>query len=69
MLRMSEHFAARLKSQSPHVKDQITLAFRLALCRSPTGEELTVTVAYAERFGLTNACRVILNLNEFAFVD
>ena len=34
-----------------------------------TAEELTATVDYATQFGLANACRVILNLNEFAFVD
>lgn len=69
MVRMSEHFATRLQSHEADLKDQIRLGFRLALSRIPTDEELASTVAYAKQFGLVNACRVVLNLNEFAFVD
>jgi hypothetical protein len=69
MVRMSEHFAARLSTECAEVDEQITLAFRLAFGRSPSVDELTATVGYARQFGLANACRVILNLNEFAFVD
>ena len=41
----------------------------VAVAREPTGEELTALRAYAKEHGLANACRVILNLNEFVFVD
>lgn len=69
MVRMSEHFATRLKSQDPDLKNEVVAAFRIALGRLPSAEELTATKEYAEQFGLANACRVVLNLNEFAFVD
>ena len=32
-------------------------------------DELAALEDYAKREGLENACRVILNLNEFSFVD
>ena len=35
----------------------------------PRPEERTALAAYARKHGLANACRVILNLNEFVFVD
>lgn len=69
MVRMSEHFAARLKAQDPDLKEEIVAAFRIAISREPTGEELQATADYATQFGLANACRVIMNLNEFAFID
>ena len=44
-------------------------AFREALARAPSSEEKANLAAYAQQHGLANACRVIFNLNEFAFVD
>ena len=55
--------------QSSLAQQQTTLAFRLALGRSPNGEEQAALTKYAARHGLAQTCRVILNLNEFAFVD
>jgi hypothetical protein len=39
------------------------------LCREPTAEERQALEAYAKAHGLPNTCRVMLNLNEFVFVD
>ncbi|MBL9185558.1 MAG: DUF1553 domain-containing protein [Verrucomicrobiaceae bacterium] len=58
---MAKHFATHAGS--------VKQAFLLALAREPNAEELTALEAYAKREGLENACRVILNLNEFSFVD
>ncbi len=69
MVRMSEHFAERLQVASSDVPEQIEQAFWLALSRPPTPEEQSALVAYVAQFGLPNACRVILNLNEFVFID
>jgi mono/diheme cytochrome c family protein len=67
-LAMAKQFAARVeKAGDPSA--QITTAFRLALARPPSTEELHTLTAYAAQFGLANTCRAILNLNEFAFVD
>ncbi len=69
MLRMSEHFAARVDASAKTPAEKITAAFRLTLSRDPTAEELSELTAYAEKYGMANTCRVILNLNEFLFVD
>ena len=47
---------------------QIDAAFRLALGRPASTDEITELSAYATRHGLANACRLILNSNEFLFV-
>jgi multidrug efflux pump subunit AcrA (membrane-fusion protein)/mono/diheme cytochrome c family protein len=69
MVRMSEHFASRVATAADDRSSQVKIAFRLAIGREPTREELAQLSAYADEFGLPNACRVILNLNEFVFVD
>ncbi|HEX3148886.1 MAG TPA: DUF1553 domain-containing protein [Gemmataceae bacterium] len=61
MLAMAKHMAARA--------GDVNEAFRLALGREPKVKERQVLEAYAKEHGLPNACRVILNLNEFVFVD
>jgi hypothetical protein len=48
---------------------QTALAFEAALARPPMPAELDALASYAERHGLANACRMILNCNEFMFVD
>ena len=66
---MAKHFAARVTKEASGLEAQTQRAFVLALSRSPTNDELTPLIDYAKREGLENACRVILNLNEFSFVD
>ena len=68
-LVMSKNFAERVEKGGGNVNDQVTAAFTMALCRAPGDEELAPLVEYARRHGLANACRVLLNLNEFVFVD
>jgi len=69
MVRMSVHFADRLKKLSDDPLKQITEAYRITIGRNPTEGELAAMTAYAKEFGLANACRVMFNLNEFVFVD
>jgi len=66
---MAGHFAARVEKLANDLPGQVTAAYRLALGRSPEKVELDDLVSYARRHGLANACRVIMNLNEFVFVD
>ncbi len=66
---MAKHFADRAERSGGDLGSKVTAAFRLALGRSPNEEELRGLVEYAAEHGLANACRVILNLNEFVFVD
>ena len=69
VLYMTERFAERIGDSEDDVSAQIGKAFRLAVAREPTHEEQRILTDYARQFGLKNACRVILNLNEFVFVD
>jgi hypothetical protein len=43
--------------------------YRLALQREPSATELQLVSGYAEQHGLENASRLVLNSNEFLFVD
>jgi hypothetical protein len=49
--------------------ERVAAAVRLALGREPTTVERKALASHAKEHGLANACRVILNLNEFVFVD
>jgi len=69
VLRQTEHFAARLRRSSPSLPSQIKAAYELALSRAPRAEELRLLSDYAKRHGLENLCRVILDSNEFLFID
>lgn len=69
VLSMSRHTALRIAAASPDETTQIDSLFRLALGRFPSAEERDSLMEYARQHGLSQACRVILNLNEFAFVD
>jgi hypothetical protein len=69
MVRQSELFAERLRGLSPDPSRQVEAAYRLALGRLPTRQEREELTAYARRHGLANACRLLLNCNEFLFVD
>ncbi|MCE9567683.1 MAG: DUF1553 domain-containing protein [Planctomycetes bacterium] len=66
---MAQHFAARVEKLGTDDAGRITAAVRLAFGRDPTAKERDALVAYTKEHGLANACRVILNLNEFVFVD
>lgn len=69
VLSMSRHAADRVSATSPDEAAQIAAVFRLALGRSPTNQERDSLATYSRQHGLAQACRVIFNLNEFAFVD
>ncbi len=69
VLSMAGHMAARVEASSSDEQQRIVTAFRLALGRLPMTEEQNALIAYVREHGLSQTCRVILNLNEFAFVD
>ncbi|MEK6259049.1 MAG: PSD1 and planctomycete cytochrome C domain-containing protein [Planctomycetota bacterium] len=51
------------------VNAQIQQAVRLILCRPATDPELRDLSEYASKHGLANVCRLLLNSNEFLFVN
>ncbi len=66
----AQHFANRLKREAgDDPTKQITLAWRLALCREPTTNEQAKMKAFLREESLKQACRVILNLNEFVYPE
>jgi hypothetical protein len=69
MVRQAAHFAGRLKEHSPKLQMQIEYAYRLAFGRPATQDELEAVTAHARKHGLAATCRVLLNANEFVFVD
>jgi hypothetical protein len=69
MIHQAERFAERLQSESPDLASQIDRAFQLTFARSPRPDERKLLANYIHEHGLVNACRVLLNANEFVFVD
>ena len=67
MLRMAKHFSDRI--QRHDVASAVDEAFRQVTGRAPTAEQRAMLTEYATEHGTANLCRVLLNLNEFVFVD
>ena len=59
------HFSGELGKQITTATD----AVRRILRREPTGDEQRQFSAYAEKHGLAALCRVLINSNEFLFVN
>jgi hypothetical protein len=69
LVRQCEHLGQRLAELKPEMSDQLDMAFQLLFGRSPETAEIDAVVSYAAKHGMANACRVLLNTNEFLFVD
>ena len=68
--RQAKNLAERLRKEAGDDPGrQITLAYRLALCRPPTDAERVVLHDFLRRQSLEQMCRVVFNLNEFAYAD
>ena len=65
----AERFATRLESLAQTAEQRVTLACELALNRPPVPEEMKDFLAYADKHGFANLCRLILNSNEFMFIN
>jgi len=68
-VRQAAYFAERVARDGATVSSQIEAAYQIALNRDPSAEELAALAPYGEKNGMAAACRVILNSNEFMFVD
>jgi hypothetical protein len=65
----AERMAERLENHSKQLDEQITFGCKLVWNREPTRDESSHLRTYAQRHGLANLCRVLLNSNEFMFVN
>ena len=69
MVVMAEHLATRVQKEAVGPEAQVRRAAALAFSRPAREDEMAALVPYAEVNGLANMCRLLMNLNEFAFVD
>jgi hypothetical protein len=68
--RQARYFAERLRREAGSDPErQVDLAYRLALARPAKPSEIATMVEFLRREPLEQVCRVIFNLNEFAYVD
>ncbi|MEX2261890.1 MAG: PSD1 and planctomycete cytochrome C domain-containing protein [Bryobacteraceae bacterium] len=82
VVTQSEHFARRVESLAGREQDaQIRVAYRIALGREPTAREMEMNLRFLNRqiaghdgkdaalAALTDLCNVVLNLNEFVYLN
>jgi Protein of unknown function (DUF1549)/Protein of unknown function (DUF1553) len=65
----AERFAARVESLARTPSEQVQRVCELALNRQATSDELADFTRFVDKHGLANLCRLILNSNEFMFVN
>jgi Protein of unknown function (DUF1553) len=68
VIRQCVHIATILDRESGD-KAPVVRAFRLLLERDPRPEELARFTTYTRQHGLANACQIIVNSNEFLYID
>jgi len=69
MLKQSECFAEQLSKLASTPNDQVKEGFLIALGRTPTPAETELLTPFVQKQGLPSFCRVLLNSNEFFFID
>jgi hypothetical protein len=69
VIRQSERIAEQIGRERTGLSEQVQQLYQRVLGRVPTDAELAAVTTYAQSHGLANACRFLLNLNEFLFVD
>ena len=69
VLAASGHLGAKMQSVPGTLADKLQWAFEQCLARPPKPDELQILVNYAQKHGLDKTARLLLNLNEFSFVD
>ena len=69
----ANHFAARVRKEAGEsLEAQIQLAFKITLGREPASDEskrMQTLASSTAGGGLTAVCRVLLNTNEFIYVE
>jgi hypothetical protein len=69
IIRQSEHIAERVSKECGNLGDRVRRLYLLVLDRPATDGEVQAVSVYAGKHGLDNAVRVLLNSNEFMFVE
>src|SRR5262249_3550781 len=69
VVRQSEHIAARVEGASADPAGRVRIACEWILGRPANPREVELGSEYVQKHGLTNAVRMLLNSNEFMFVN
>lgn len=70
MLRQSSHFAERIQSEAGDDSEiQVRRAFQLAFERRPSPNESAAAISLVKSHGLAQVCRMLMNANEFVYID
>jgi uncharacterized protein DUF1553/uncharacterized protein DUF1549/cytochrome c len=69
LIKQAEFFAERLRKISDDSGNQIDAAYRLLFGHLPDAEERAALVDFVHKHGLAQTCRLLLNTNEFVFID
>lgn len=69
VLHHSEVLARRVESGARTPEEQVSRAVQLAWLREPRGNELADFKTFVQSSGLPAFCRILLNSNEFLFVE
>jgi hypothetical protein len=69
LIRQCEWIADRIRTSAKTPESQVDAAFKLVVLRTPNAKERARTIDYLKSHGLANACHLLLNANEFLFVD
>ena len=70
LLHQARYFAERIEREAGTLPQaQAQRAFRLAFTRAPSADERRRATEFIARDGLFQLCRVLLNANEFVYVD
>jgi mono/diheme cytochrome c family protein len=69
ILHHSAAMAKRVEAEAQTIEEQVNHAVELAWLREPTGRERRDFAAFARAHGLAAFCRLLLNSNEFLFVN
>ncbi len=69
VLAVSGHLGVRMQSISGDTASKVRWGFQQCLSRPPSSDEVQLLTAYAQKHGFDKLARLLLNLNEFSFVD
>ncbi len=69
MVEVARKFAALMRRTGASTQDSVRFGIRRALGRPAAPEEVRELSLYADRHGLESAARILLNSNEFIFID
>jgi hypothetical protein len=69
MLRQARYLATRIENEAPDNPARIRRAFELCFQRPPTAEELRAAHSLVTSQNLFALCRMLINANEFVYLD